>query len=479
MAQDPANPDLVAFLGWEWSQIGPTPETHYGHRNVILKDLDDDKIPARPIGATNRKIQSAMATGSSLGARAKLVTMDLGNARYLIDLAYLQNQVSGTPLCAEGVPERDLPLDCLDTAPTPKELFEKLDDWAMSAIVVPHGTTWGLHTPARADISLQLKPGLHDSARQFLYEVYSGHGNSEEYRSWRAEGPNSECPDPTPDYEPCCWRAGEIIRSRCDDPASAECTERVEEAKRLYIEADTDGFLTIPGATTEDWKDCGQCRDCFAPAYSFRPGGSAQAALAAGDFSAGGDPLRFRFGLIASSDNHSARPGTGYKEFDRQNMTDTIGTPDETTHKLLMPDVEPTAQAVSAETAKRTWQGPVGPPPWDIERQGSFFLTGGLVAVHAAGRGRDAIWDALGRREVYGTSGERLLLWFDLIDGETSHPMGSVVTHAGPPRFRVRAVGAPVQNRDALITRRRRWGRSASKPCATASATTRATNGTR
>jgi hypothetical protein len=73
----------------------------------------------------------------------------------------------------------------------------------------------------------------------------------------------------------------------------------------------------------------------------------------------------------------------------------------------------------------------------------AFLYTGGLVAVHSKGRNREAIWDALQRRAVSGTSGPRIGLWFDLVeaDGE-SHGIGSEVTTGSNPTFRVGATGS-------------------------------------
>ena len=82
----------------------------------------------------------------------------------------------------------------------------------------------------------------------------------------------------------------------------------------------------------------------------------------------------------------------------------------------------------------------------EMERQASFFLTGGLVATHAEERSRGAIWDALQRREVYGTSGPRILLWFDLLNPPGTRgrpiPMGGEISMEHGPIFQVRAVGS-------------------------------------
>jgi hypothetical protein len=46
-AGDPKNPDIVAFLGWEWTQVGQTPADHYGHKNVIFRDTAEDRVESK------------------------------------------------------------------------------------------------------------------------------------------------------------------------------------------------------------------------------------------------------------------------------------------------------------------------------------------------------------------------------------------------------------------------------------------------
>ena len=96
----------------------------------------------------------------------------------------------------------------------------------------------------------------------------------------------------------------------------------------------------------------------------------------------------------------------------------------------------------------------------EMERQASFWTTGGLAAVHSQGRSRDAIFDALERRETYGTSGPRILLWFNTVDGT---PMGGTVRTDTPPVFEVKALERTNKNPVALKTRWTFWVRMSAK----------------
>jgi hypothetical protein len=286
---------------------------------------------------------------------------------------------------------------------------------------------------------------MHDPRRQTLIEVFSGHGNSEEYRDWRAVDWSSGepvCPPPSPNYLPTCWRAGEIIRERClaANLGAEECEQRAVEARQLAAAHGTQAHLVVGPSDAADWLDAGQCKDCFQPAFNYRPGSSAQYIMALTNFDDPKKPLRFRFGFMASSDNHTARPGTGYKEYDRREMTEATGAASAEIRDFLRPDfgdAEPKAEPFDVDNYTGLAFNLL-----ETERQASFFLTGGLVAAHSHAKNRNAIWQALDRREVYGTSGPRILLWFDLLNEETRRPMGSAVELAETPRFRVRAVGS-------------------------------------
>lgn len=447
-AGDPADPDLVAFVGWEWTQVGETPETHFGHKNVMFPGLADDELPVRPITALSDATMDRRPPAFVL--RMLQMPGPLGFAGYA-DFFWWVERLASLANCPHGVDVRQLPADCRENAPLPDELFEKLEQWGFDYLVIPHGLSWGIHAPLGARLDNQLNRRMHDPARQRLIEIHSGHGGSEVYRPWgtieRDASGTPVCPAPTRDFLPCCWRAGEIVRQRCGDLPAAECAARVAEARRLVLEAATAPHLVLPDTHVADWLDCDQCRDCFKPAFNLRPGESAQYSLAISNVDAArnGDPLRFRWGFIGSSDNHQGRPGTGYKQYARRRMTDSRGLnsarAEAIVRRWIAPAQRDPRRAQAAAHDPRTFAALL-----DVDRESSFMYLGALVAAHSAGRDRQSIWDALARREVYGTSGPRILLWFDLLNGPDGvRPMGSEVTLATAPRFEVRAVGSLTQ----------------------------------
>ena len=452
IAGDEANPDLVTYLGWEWTQVGATPETHWGHKNVVVRGLDDTEIPTRPIAAGLplgiESINDELPGAALMGALG-LYTREGGG----LEFAAYQNELMKVTDCPRGVPVRDLPLDCRESAATPGELFTKLDDWGFDSIVIPHGTTWGFYTPMGSSWDKQLTEKDHDPKRQTLIEVFSGHGNSEEFRPFEEivfdEDGKPSCPEPANGFLPSCWRAGEIITERCLDEGldEAECEGRAVRARQLYVEAPNNGgHNVVTQSTVQEWQDAGQCRDCFQPSFNYRPKSSVQYIMALGREDGAGGPFRFNFGFIAASDNHSARPGTGYKEVSRLEFTESrFGNFRNTPVGMVFDPPEYSSEPVPFEFDPSA-AGPLA--AFEAERGASFFLNGGLAAVHSESRSRDSIWEGMDRKEVYGTSGPRILLWFDLLNGpgRGPSPMGSQVELAENPIFQVKAVGSFQQN---------------------------------
>ena len=266
---DPTDPDVVAFLGWEWTQDGSTPRNHWGHKNILLKQTDAASVPTRPIAA--RHPDGDIVSMGRL-ARAGLAVL-VGDQRTLDFTRFLEDTAT-VPVCPDGVGVRELPVSCKESTRTPGELFAKLDEWDVEAIVIPHGTAWGNTAPPGASWDSQIGGENDDPDRQSLVEVYSGHGNSEEYRDFRAVEMDAmgraTCPAPQPGpsgFLPNCWRAGEIIRQRClmTGADAAECEERAVVARENHVAGGKSGFRTVVGTSVEDWLDAGQCRDCFLP----------------------------------------------------------------------------------------------------------------------------------------------------------------------------------------------------------------------
>lgn len=412
-AGDSAHPDMVAFAGWEWTNGSKdNAPSHYGHKNVIFRTWEEGQVPSRPIAARPENMMSRMPP-------LLLGVMGLFEGFFATsDFAWYLEELRRTPICDSDTPSPELPGNCLEVAQTPTDLFRKLDEWGLDSLVVPHGLSWGNTTPQTGDFRTQLDE--HEQRYQKLLEVYSGHGSSELFEDFTRVASNSsgelECPEATANFTPCCRQAGKIARSHCADSSSAVCDQEVDSAVQRFVKRGFPrGRKLFEDTTLDDWEGCGQLQNSFQPSAEYVPRLSAQYNLALG-FDENGQPKRARLGLIGSSDGHQARPGSSYKESNRLLYTDhkDLG------RKWLRTDLRKA----------------------DRESSG-FYYTGGLIAAHSQGRDRDAIWSALNSRNVYATSGDRTLVWFDLLNGPTgAAPMGSEITMSDTPRFRVKALGA-------------------------------------
>ena len=279
--------DVIPFIGFEWTQVGTTPDEHYGHKNVIFKDLEEEKVAKRPIGAGGAATNTLRNNSGNLMPPIVGV-LDILNYQDYSDFNHFVNEVRGVPLCSQNISSDELSDDCYEYADTPGDLIRKLEEQTLDPLVIPHGSSWGFYTPPTTTWDKQLKPEMRPEKMKIV-EIMSGHGNSEEYRSYQqilGDINNTTCPKPTSNFLPSCWRAGQIIENRClsEGESSSECEKRAGEAREFTANTGLAGHVLVLGETTDDWLDSGQCKDCFLPAFNHNPGTSVQYGLAFTDF---------------------------------------------------------------------------------------------------------------------------------------------------------------------------------------------------
>ena len=111
-SSDLDNPPIIPLLGWEWTQKSINKSNHYGHKNVILRSIENDAIPLRPIGAEGKFFESLLRIPISSMLGASLY--DFKNRQNYFNFRHRKLITENLNRCSSDKPVRDLPVDCIE-----------------------------------------------------------------------------------------------------------------------------------------------------------------------------------------------------------------------------------------------------------------------------------------------------------------------------------------------------------------------------
>ena len=141
--QDKNIKDLFSFVGFEWTQISENKEDHYGHKNVIFLETDNNLLPGVPFGAAGYSSDNFRNNANLSISRRNMLgaaVVDFSNRQRYADFLSFFEEVLAHPDCDMKDPD---PRNCYRSYRTPKDLFEVLNTVKSDSIVIPHGNTWG------------------------------------------------------------------------------------------------------------------------------------------------------------------------------------------------------------------------------------------------------------------------------------------------------------------------------------------------
>ena len=97
-------PDLISFLGFEWTQIDPNKDNHYGHKNVMFLETDEESVPIMPIGSGGVATDGMRSAERLPVVRSNMLSMallDFKNRSRYADLITFSEHIVDTEDCTD------------------------------------------------------------------------------------------------------------------------------------------------------------------------------------------------------------------------------------------------------------------------------------------------------------------------------------------------------------------------------------------